>query len=67
MQQNDALIVDYGPTFHGTAIRTGNGIVCVVPIQILDSPQAQASMQEMVGDLGGKCGQCPNCPMRHAG
>jgi hypothetical protein len=67
MQQVDALIVDYGPTFAGTAVRTGEGIVCVVPSQIRDRPEAQASMREMVRDLGGECGQCPGCPLGLAG
>jgi hypothetical protein len=67
MQQNDALIVDYGPTFDGTAVRTGTGIVCVVPRHIRERPQAQAALQEMVRDLGGECGHCPNCPLGQQG
>jgi hypothetical protein len=63
MQQKDALIVDYGPHFDGTAVRTGEGIVCVVPSQIQERPQAQASMRELVRDLGGECGHCPHCPL----
>jgi hypothetical protein len=63
MQQEDAIVVDYGPKFDGTAVRTENGIVCVVPVQIQQSPQAQASMREMVRDLGGECGHCASCPM----
>lgn len=63
MQQVDALIVDYGPKFHGTAVRTGEGIVCVVPSQIRVRPEVQASMREMVRDLGGECGRCPGCPL----
>ncbi|MGW0583582.1 hypothetical protein ACWD25_48510 [Streptomyces sp. NPDC002920] len=63
MQQNDALIVDYGLKFNGSAVRTGEGIVCVVPIQIRDRPEAQASLREMVKELGGECGRCPNCPL----
>jgi hypothetical protein len=51
MQQNDALIVDYGPKFDGTAVRTGDGIVCVVPTQARDRPDIQASMRELVRDL----------------
>jgi hypothetical protein len=66
MQQKDALIVDYGPTFDGTAVRTDEGIVCVVPIQIQERPAAQASMREMVKDLGGECGHCPHCPLGQA-
>jgi len=66
MQQRDALIVDYGPTFHGTAVRTGEGIVCVVPSQARERPEVQASMRELVRDLGGECGHCPHCPLRQA-
>ena len=60
---NDVLMVDYGPAFDGTAVRTGEGIVCVVPIQIRERPQARASMRELVRDLGGECGHCTNCPL----
>lgn len=63
----DALIVDYGPRFNGAAARTGEGIVCVVPSHIRDSPEAQASMREMVRDLGGECGRCHNCPLGGGG
>jgi len=66
MQQKDALIVDYGPAFDGAAARTDGGIVCVVPIQIRNKPEAQASMREMVRDLGGECGHCPHCPLGQA-
>jgi hypothetical protein len=67
MQHRDALIVDYGPKFEGAAVRTGEGIVCVVPHNIRDSPQTQAGMRELVTDLGGECGHCPNCPLGHGG
>jgi hypothetical protein len=67
MVHNDALIVDYGPKFHGTAARTDEGIVCVVPRQIRENPAAQASLAELVRDLGGECGLCPNCPMGQEG
>lgn len=67
MQQNDALIVDYGPKFYGAAARTDKGIVCVVPIHARDSPQVQASLQELVKDLGGECGRCQNCPLGREG
>ena len=63
MLQEDAIVVDYGPKFDGTAVRTGSGIVCVVPSQIRQRPEAQASMRELVQDLGGECGHCPFCPM----
>ena len=67
MLQKDALIVDYGPKFQGTVVRTDEGIVCVVPSQIRERPDAQASMREMVRDLGGECGHCPACPLGLAG
>lgn len=67
MQQKDALIVDYGPTFDGTAVRTDEGIVCVIPIQAPVRPEVQASMRELVRDLGGECGHCPHCPLGQAG
>ena len=67
MLHRDALIVDYGPQFEGAAVRTGEGIVCVVPHNIRDSPQARAAMRELVGDLGGECGPGPNCPLRQDG
>jgi hypothetical protein len=66
MQQKDALIVDYGPKFDGTAVRTGDGIVCVVPVQARARPEVQASMRELVADLGGECGHCPHCPLGQA-
>jgi hypothetical protein len=65
--QKDALIVDYGPKFYGTAARTDEGIVCVVPRQIRERPEAEASLRELVRDLGGECGHCPNCPLGLAG
>ncbi len=65
--QKDALIVDYGPKFDGSAVRTDEGIVCVVPRQIRQRPEAQASLQELVRDLGGECGHCPNCPLGQEG
>jgi hypothetical protein len=67
MQQRDALIVEYGPKFEGTAVRTDEGIVCVVPRQIRDRPDIQASMAELVQDLGGECGHCRFCPLGHSG
>lgn len=65
--QKDALIVDYGPKFDGSAVRTDEGIVCVVPRQIRQRPEAKASLQELVRDLGGECGHCPNCPLGQEG
>lgn len=67
MLQSDALIVDYGPLFEGSAARVGNGIVCVVPSQARTRPEVQASMRELVRDLGGECGRCPNCPLGQGG
>jgi hypothetical protein len=67
MVHKDALIVDYGPKFLGTAARTDEGIVCVVPRQIRENPAAQASLTELVRDLGGECGLCLNCPMGREG
>jgi hypothetical protein len=66
MVQRDALTVDYGPKFEGTAIRTDNGIVCVVPRHARDRPEVRASMREMVRDLGAECGQCKDCPLGQA-
>ncbi len=66
MQQKDALIVDYGPKFDGTAVRTDEGIVCVVPSQAGERPEVRASMRELVRDLGGECGHCPHCPLGQA-
>lgn len=67
MLQIDALIVDYGPKFAGTAVRTDQGIVCVVPRQIRDRPEAGAAMADLVRDLGGECGRCQHCPLGRAG
>ena len=67
MQQNGALIVDYGLNFIGSAVQVDDGIVCVVPVQIRDRPQAQAAMREMVRELGGECGRCRNCPVGQDG
>lgn len=63
----DALIVDYGPSFEGAAVRVDDGIVCLVPSQIRDRPEVQASMRDLVRDLGGECGQCHNCPLGGSG
>jgi hypothetical protein len=67
MLQNSAIVVDYGPKFDGTAVRTGDGIVCVVPSQIRQRPEVRASMAELVRDLGGECGHCAACPLGQAG
>lgn len=62
MQYSDALIVDYGPEFLGHVFRVDDGIVCVVPRQVLDRGTASA-MREMVGAAGGTCGACGSCPL----
>ncbi|SCF40121.1 hypothetical protein GA0115257_11569 [Streptomyces sp. LcepLS] len=63
MQYNDALIVDdLGPEFFGYAARTDDGIVCVVPRQPTDRTRAAQAMRKMVGNVGGECGACRNCP-----
>jgi hypothetical protein len=59
----DALIVDYGPRFAGAAVQVDDGIVCVVPNHARVRPEVQATMQELVRDLGGECGRCRNCPL----
>lgn len=63
----DALIVDYGPQFNGSAVRVDEGIVCVVPSQARTRPEVQATMRELVRDLGSECGQCHNCPLGSSG
>lgn len=63
MVQRDAFIADYGSTFHGTAVRAGDRIVCVVPAQARQRPEVRASMRELVRDLGGECGHCEHCPL----
>jgi hypothetical protein len=67
MLYRDALIVDYGPKFDGTAVLVDEGIVCVVPSQARARPEVQASMRELVRDLGGECGQCRDCPIGREG
>ncbi|WP_328941592.1 hypothetical protein OG259_07915 [Streptomyces sp. NBC_00250] len=63
MLKTDALIVDYGPTFHGTALKTGDGIVCVIPRQLQSPDEEGDVLREMVEGLGGRCGQCAGCPL----
>jgi len=67
MLHNDAIVVDYGPKFDGTAVRTHDGIVCVVPSQRNRRPEVRAAMAELVRDLGGECGHCPSCPLGQTG
>lgn len=67
MLHRDALIVDYGPTFLGLATKIDKEIVCVVPCQRKSRSRAKALMRELVEDLGGKCGGCPNCPLGKSG
>lgn len=63
MQKTDVLIVDYGPTFHGTALKTDDGIVCVVPRQLQPCDEGGIVLKELVEGLGGRCGQCVGCPL----
>jgi len=63
MQKSDALIVDYGPAFHGTALKTDNGIVCVIPQQLQPHSEAGNALRELVQGLGGTCEQCNRCPL----
>lgn len=67
MVQRDALIVDYGPKFEGTAARTGEGIVCVIPSQARERPEVRVTMRDLVRELGGECGRCPHCPLGQEG
>ncbi|MER6098420.1 hypothetical protein ABT154_21680 [Streptomyces sp. NPDC001728] len=62
MQKTDALIVDYGPVFHGTALKTDDGIVCVIPRQLRRDEDGTV-LKELVEGLGGRCGQCAGCPL----
>lgn len=63
MLQQDVLIVDYGPVFHGTALKTDKGIVCVIPRQLHPRSEAGNVLRELVQGLGGNCGQCNGCPL----
>lgn len=63
MRYRDALIADYGPAFQGEALKTGNGIVCVVPRQVITGGAKPEALQAMVRGLGGDCGECGNCPL----
>lgn len=67
MLQTDALIVDYGPTFGGSVVSNGNGIVCVVPRQLNPRSEQGNTMREMVESHGGTCGNCQGCPLGHQG
>ncbi|MFH8627823.1 hypothetical protein ACH4A8_39050 [Streptomyces vietnamensis] len=63
MLQQDVLTVDYGPAFHGTALKTDTGIVCVIPRQLDPRSKAGNVLRELVQGLGGNCGQCNGCPL----
>jgi hypothetical protein len=63
MLQEGALIVDYGPDFHGTALKTDIGIVCVIPRQLQPHSEDGSVLRELVQGLGGNCGQCDGCPL----
>jgi hypothetical protein len=67
MRYKDALIADYGPAFQGEAFKTGKGIVCVVPRQLLARGANPGVMRELVRELGGDCGECGNCPLGSGG
>lgn len=67
MLQTDALIVDYGPTFGGSVVPNGNGIVCVVPRQLHPRSEQSNTMREMVESHGGTCGNCQGCPLGRQG
>ena len=63
MLQTDALIVDYGPTFLGSVVQSGNGIVCVVPRQLNPLSEQSKTLREQVEFHGGTCGECRGCPL----
>ena len=63
MLHTGALIVDYGPAFRGEAVRTDNGIACVVPGQEPARDTARPLMRELVRRLGGNCDSCRGCPL----
>lgn len=63
MLQSDVLIVDYGPSFQGTVVKTDNEIVCVVPRQLHPRSEESNTMRELVESHGGTCGKCSGCPL----
>lgn len=63
MLKTDALIVDYGPTFSGSVMKNGDGIVCVVPSQLHPHSEQSNTMRELVESHGGTCGGCKGCPL----
>lgn len=63
MLHRGALIVDYGPRFLGIATKIDDGIACVVSGRRESRVRARALMRELVEDLGGDCGGCPDCPL----
>ncbi|MEV4970634.1 hypothetical protein [Streptomyces scopuliridis] len=66
MLYNEALIVDYGPQFLGSAVRVDSGILCVIPRQQHTRVASASAMREMVRGLGGDCGDCGKCPLGQA-
>jgi hypothetical protein len=67
MRYRDALIDDYGPAFQGEVFKVDDGIVCVVPRQLLTRDADLEVMRELVRGLGGDCGECRNCPIGSGG
>ena len=63
MLKTDALIVDYGPTFHGYVVSNDDGIVCVVPSQLHPRSEESNTLRELVESHGGTCGNCQGCPL----
>lgn len=63
MLYGDALIGDYGAQFLGQALKIDKGIVCVIPRQMQTHSTVRTAMRELVGGLGGNCGECRNCPI----
>lgn len=67
MRYRDALIGDYGPTFQGEVFKVDDGIVCVVPRQLLARGADPEVMRELVRGVGGNCGECGHCPLGSGG
>lgn len=62
MLNQGVLIVDIGSVFHGSVVLTDNGIVCVLPRQLLPRSEDSNTMRELVESHGGTCGECRGCP-----
>lgn len=63
MLQKGALIVDYGPTFHGFVVNSDDELVCVVPRQLHPRSEHSKLLRELVELHGGTCGKCSGCPL----